>query len=60
MSNRPQEVERRLYRCVHCNRRIFLVRAGKYDTRVWVHYGYSIRECDGIIAKYATPREEQS
>lgn len=60
MSNKSHEVERRLYRCAHCGKRIFLVRAGKYDTHVWVHYGYSISECDGLTVKYATPREEQS
>lgn len=49
------EVNRKLFRCAHCGKRIFRVWAGKYGVSVWTHYGYSIRECDGLTAKYATP-----
>lgn len=55
MTNNAHEVNRKLFRCTHCGKRIFLIRAGKYGLEVWTHYGYSIRECDGLIAKYATP-----
>lgn len=55
MAHQPYEVVRKLERCQHCGKRIFLVNAGKYALEVWKHYGYALRECDGLIAKYATP-----
>lgn len=56
--NHVHEVERKLFRCVNCGKRIFKIRAGRHGHEVWAHYGYSIRECDGLTAKYATPKEE--
>lgn len=57
---RGHEVQRRLHRCANCGRRIFLVRTGKYRTEGWLHYGYALRECDGLIARYATPTTDAS
>lgn len=48
---------RKLGKCVNCGKRIFLEHHGKYALAVWHHYGYAQKECDGLIAKYATPRE---
>lgn len=47
----------KLSRCANCGKRIFLERHGKYALAVWHHYGYAQRECDGLSAKYATPKE---
>lgn len=55
MSNRASDVERKLERCKHCGRRVFRVVSGKYALASWMHYGYAIRECEGLTAKYATP-----
>lgn len=59
MSHNAHEVVRKLERCRHCGKRIFRVVAGKYALAFWTHYGYAIRECDGLTAKYATPSEGQ-
>lgn len=58
MTGKSHEVVRKLERCENCGKRIFLTEAGKYALKVWAHYGYAIRECDGLTAKYATPENE--
>lgn len=47
-------------KCVNCGKRIFMERHGKYGLVAWHHYGYAQRECDGLIAKYATPHTDGS
>jgi hypothetical protein len=47
-------------RCANCGKRIFLEHHGKYALAVWHHYGYARRECDGQIAKHATPVQQNS
>jgi len=56
MSNHAHEVVRKLERCQHCGKRIFRVISGKYGAAYWTHYGYAIRECDGLVLKYAAPK----
>lgn len=63
MSLNRHEIVRRLERCKHCGKRIFQANAGKYAVKTWLHYGYALSDCDGLVAKYATPgenREEQN
>lgn len=48
--------KRELCKCANCGKRIFLERHGKYALAVWHHFGYAQQECDGMVAKYATPR----
>ncbi|AHL18542.1 hypothetical protein ISF9_072 [Microbacterium phage vB_MoxS-ISF9] len=55
MSHNAHEVVRKVDRCKNCGKRVFKVVAGKYALEVWTHYGYAIRECDGLTAKYASP-----